>query len=235
MAVDDSSALPIEESKTSAREQRNVRDAYGLALGLILASTFALVATGAPVRSPMAVAAGVLELGALVATLRVSGVNRRSVLGGSALAIAIMLIVMVALFVGTDLGRAVGVVLWLVLLVFTITAIGRRLSKYTAVNIQLVLGLLCVYVLIGLVFSFTYALVEQFDPATFAPGVQGIAGTTYFSFVSLATVGYGDITAVNNVARALAVTEGLLGQLYLVSVVSLAVSRLGDRNRQREV
>jgi hypothetical protein len=54
----------------------------------------------------------------------------------------------------------------------------------------------------------------------------------YFSFVTLTTVGYGDLTASNEVGRAVAILEALAGQLYLVTIVALFVSNLG-RERQR--
>ncbi len=49
----------------------------------------------------------------------------------------------------------------------------------------------------------------------------------YFSFVTLTTVGYGDYTAKTNVGHTLSITEALLGQLYLVTVVALLVSKIG--------
>jgi hypothetical protein len=60
---------------------------------------------------------------------------------------------------------------------------------------------------------------EQAEPVDF----------TYFSFVTLATVGYGDFTAANPMPRMLAAIEGLTGQLYLVTVVAVAVSRVRTR------
>jgi hypothetical protein len=51
----------------------------------------------------------------------------------------------------------------------------------------------------------------------------------YFSFITLATVGYGDLVPALQLGRALAVLEGLTGQLYLVTVVALVVSRIGWR------
>ena len=54
----------------------------------------------------------------------------------------------------------------------------------------------------------------------------------YFSFTSLTTVGYGDFTARTNLGHTLAVSEALLGQIYLVTVVSLIVANLG-RSRPR--
>jgi len=57
----------------------------------------------------------------------------------------------------------------------------------------------------------------------------------YFSFVTLATVGYGDFTAANPLPRMLAAIEGLSGQLYLVTVVAVAVSRVRTRrDRSRD-
>ena len=54
----------------------------------------------------------------------------------------------------------------------------------------------------------------------------------YFSYVTMSTVGYGDLTARGDFARMLAVTEALIGQLYLVTIVALLVGNLG-RVRQR--
>jgi len=55
------------------------------------------------------------------------------------------------------------------------------------------------------------------------------ARSVYFSFVTLATVGYGDYTAATNLGHTLSITEALLGQIYLVTVVATIVSRLGPR------
>jgi voltage-gated potassium channel Kch len=54
----------------------------------------------------------------------------------------------------------------------------------------------------------------------------------YFSYVTLTTVGYGDLTAAGDLGRMLAVTEALLGQLYLVTVVALVIGNIG-RERTR--
>jgi Ion channel len=58
---------------------------------------------------------------------------------------------------------------------------------------------------------------------------------TYFSYITIATVGYGDLTPANPLPRMLAAIEGLTGQLYLVTVVAVAVSRVRTRrDRARE-
>jgi len=61
--------------------------------------------------------------------------------------------------------------------------------------------------------------------------VQGTDGTRavrlYFSFVTLATLGYGDYSPTGDVGHMLAVLEALIGQLYLVTVVAIVVTRIG--------
>ncbi len=96
------------------------------------------------------------------------------------------------------------------------------------VNFQSVLGALCIYLLIGLLYAFTYGAIAAFQSGPFfAQGTDGTASIRlYFSVVSLATVGYGDYTAATDLGRTVAGSEGLLGQVYLVTVVAVIVSRL---------
>jgi voltage-gated potassium channel Kch len=56
----------------------------------------------------------------------------------------------------------------------------------------------------------------------------------YFSFVTLTTVGYGDLTAAFDAGRIASIFEALFGQLYLVSVVALLVANLGRERRVRD-
>jgi len=53
----------------------------------------------------------------------------------------------------------------------------------------------------------------------------------YFAFITLATVGYGDLSPGTDIVRVLAMIEGLLGQLYLVTVIAVLVSNVGRRPR----
>ena len=100
------------------------------------------------------------------------------------------------------------------------------------VNFQSVLGALCIYLMIGLLYAFAYGAIAAFQSGPFF--AQGTDGTPslrlYFSVVSLATVGYGDYTAATDLGRTVAGSEGLLGQVYLVTVVAVIVSRLRPRS-----
>jgi len=60
-----------------------------------------------------------------------------------------------------------------------------------------------------------------------------VAHCLYFSFTTLTTVGYGDLTAASNLGHTLSVTEALSGQIYLVTVVSVIVGNLGRVRRSQ--
>jgi len=94
-----------------------------------------------------------------------------------------------------------------------------------------VFGALCAYVFVGLLFAVIYAHMEYRQPGSFATSQEVFAEDvlqesnlfplfTYFSFVTLTTLGYGDISPVAEAARTLAWFEALLGQLYLAVMVA---------------
>src|SRR6266436_5321882 len=95
-------------------------------------------------------------------------------------------------------------------------------------NVRAVSGAVCVYVLIGLLFVFLYGAIAKLGSGHFF--AQGTDGTRslrlYFSFVTLATLGYGDYTPAGSLGRTLAIVEALFGQLYLVTVIAVLVSRM---------
>ena len=103
------------------------------------------------------------------------------------------------------------------------------------VNSRSVAGAICVYLLFGILFMFLYgALATLGHTPFFAQGTDGTRPIRfYFSFVTLATLGYGDYTPRGNLAHALAVLEALIGQLYLVTVVAVVVTRLGRPGRRQ--
>jgi hypothetical protein len=109
--------------------------------------------------------------------------------------------------------------------------IGVGVWDQGAVNAQSVLGVVTIYLLIGALFTFAFSAAALIGSGPlFAQGTDGtISDRLYFSYVTLATLGYGDYTPAGTTARMMAVAEALLGQLYLVTVVALVVSRLRPR------
>ena len=99
-------------------------------------------------------------------------------------------------------------------------------------TVQAVLGVLSFYLMIGMFCAFVYGTIDNLGSApVFA---NDVAATTahclYFSFVTLTTVGYGDVLTRSDLGHTVAVTEALVGQIYLVTVVALLVSDLGSRH-----
>lgn len=109
----------------------------------------------------------------------------------------------------------------------------RLLRARNRITVEAVLSVLCLYLLLGMFFAFLYALIARVDGSFFA---QDIAVTgprcLYFSFVTLTTVGYGDLTASSNLGHTLSASEALVGQIYLVTVVALIVGNLGLERRR---
>ncbi len=129
---------------------------------------------------------------------------------------------------GTSFAVAAGIASGL-LVIGIMFVVARGVINQGVVNQQSVIGAVCIYLLIGMLFMFVYSSMAKLGSGPFF--VQGTDGTTslrmYFSFVTLTTVGYGDYTASTNLGHTLAISEALLGQLYLVTVVAVLVSRIG--------
>jgi hypothetical protein len=97
------------------------------------------------------------------------------------------------------------------------------------VTVRTIIGVLSVYLLIGLIFTFVDAIIaSETTKPFFQNGQQGSpADFLYFSYATLTTVGYGDLVASLELGRSIAIIEALIGQIYLVSVVALIVGNLG--------
>jgi Ion channel len=115
-----------------------------------------------------------------------------------------------------------------------VVGVYRNMRTSGGVTLTVVFGVLCLYLLIGLFFAFTYAAVQNLGGAPFfANGAAAVSPRSlYFSFTTMTTVGYGDYTARTNLGHTLSVTEALVGQIYLVTVVAAIVGRLVPRGSQ---
>src|SRR5580700_2288883 len=103
------------------------------------------------------------------------------------------------------------------------------------VTLHSVMGALTVYLLAGLVFGFSYGVMDAIagSPVLSHIGSDKHAEEVYFSFITLTTVGYGDIAPVAAAARMTSVLEALFGQLYLVTIVAVIVSNVVPRRVRR--
>jgi Ion channel len=148
------------------------------------------------------------------------------------LVVLLVVATIVAVVIGsTTVLTCVGQASTVVLVVGSILFLGRTIIASGVVDGQTVRGVLCIYLLLGLLFSalhdFCAALIPHYLDGVGSQTTQ--SDTLYFSLITLTTVGYGDITPASNLARAIAATEAVTGQLYLVSVVAVVVSRFRPR------
>lgn len=93
------------------------------------------------------------------------------------------------------------------------------------VDRNLLFGAMCVYLLMGLIWAILYGVIFQFLPGSFH-GMEGVNGKApmdtllYYSFVTLASLGYGDITPIEPLARTLAYMEAISGQFYIAVMLA---------------
>lgn len=103
-----------------------------------------------------------------------------------------------------------------------------RAGRITADKIY---GAICVYLLVGYAWAFAFAIIEAMQPGSFSGLLENgrsdyvgrVMQMRYFSFVTLTTVGYGDIVPLSPVARTFATLEAVMGQIYLTVLVARLV------------
>jgi hypothetical protein len=106
--------------------------------------------------------------------------------------------------------------LYLLFIGLAILAISNRVFVETKVTQDLIRGGICIFLMLGLFWSLLYQIVIFFSPESFKfPATENFNDTlTYFSFTTLTTLGFGDVTPATPFARALTNAEAVVGQLY---------------------
>ncbi len=135
---------------------------------------------------------------------------------------------------GEELTRIALVLLNVVLILVAPVAIARRLVSHPTVNLETFFGAVCVYLMIAMFFASMYTLIAlATDEPFFAQDPTVVTSTDYlyFSLTTITTTGYGDLSAQGQAGRLLAMTEAVLGQLYLITVVAVVVQNLGQSRK----
>jgi hypothetical protein len=175
----------------------------------------------------------VVTAAVLIAAVHAARVPRRFVVVVSVLAMIAATGSVVATAVDARTSETADTIVLTVLVVAVPIAIVFALRDERTVSMQTVFGAISIYLVIGLVFGLFITLAARFSSeAYFAQGGDGsLSQRVYFSYVTLATLGYGDLTPATGLGRLLAVSETIIGNLYLVTAVSLVVSRVGRPRR----
>ncbi len=146
---------------------------------------------------------------------------------------------------GSTTARVSADILALSLLGFTSLVMLNSLIQTEEVSTDTIVGGICVYLLIGLCFALSFNLLTEYEPGALAyekepivrsaaDGHRHDARLLYFSFVTLTTLGYGDITPTSELAQMFAVSEAIIGQLYLTIFMARLIGLfVGLRGRLR--
>ncbi len=101
------------------------------------------------------------------------------------------------------------------------------------VTVETLRGVVCAYFMIAFLFAYAYYIIEFLIPGSFQLIFRDVSFVTYsrnlsemmyFSFVTLLTIGFGDITPMGDVSQTLVVIEGIIGQFYIAILVARIVS-----------
>jgi ion channel len=174
-----------------------------------------------------------IESAALVLAIATSRA-REDIRHASALAVgigAVLVIVGVATGVfSTGVTFAIGGIVAVAIPVTLLRGL-LRLALEQGVTARAVAGALAIYLLIGLGFAWVVGFIAEVGSGPFfAQGTNGNEGDwAYYSFTVLTTTGFGDFTPAKPVGHAIAVTEMLVGQLYLVTVIGILVGNFVRR------
>jgi hypothetical protein len=113
---------------------------------------------------------------------------------------------------------------------FNAITISSYVLRQKNVTHDMIFGAVCGYLLVGVSWAFTYSFLAFFEPESFSMAASGptnegdvLPDFFYYSFVTLTTLGYGDITPVGPFARSLSTLEAIIGQIYLTVLVARLV------------
>ena len=217
--------------------RRSVRasDSYGLLLVLLLVDyvLLSLIQTGR--WSDLVV--GVPIVASLLLAMHTSRAHVHAIrLARLAGVLVVVLGIASALSGQSLLSGAIGF-LFSVLLFTSVFVILRRVLGHKRVGIETILGALCVYIIIGLMFTFLFIAIARVSTTPFLaqpPPSHSPSDYLYLSFVTLTTVGFGDLTPASKLARSVVVLEAMMGQVFLVTLVARLVALFGTEQRRSE-
>jgi len=116
---------------------------------------------------------------------------------------------------------------------FTTACMFAEVVRRQTVTQDTIHGVLCVYLMLGVTFGTLYDFLETIHPGSFATeaieGRLGFRSLIYFSFMTLTTVGYGDITPDTHVAQSLTILESSTGVLFVAVLVARIIGIYGRR------
>lgn len=174
-------------------------------------------------------------VGALLLALQRSLLHRRTfirlvwVLG---IAVILAAVSMALLDRGHDPWRASAVVaaIYVAVIIVALPALLIRTLLHPRITLNTLAGVMTAYLFLGLMFTGVFRFIDAVDEGSFFAEQESVApgDFEYFSFITITTTGYGDLTPANQAARTAAMAEAIAGQVFLVTVVARVVANFGQ-------
>lgn len=169
--------------------------------------------------------------------------NKRYVVTSALLVTPLILSIWLSRVSGLSGIVPVGLFFSILFFIYTAIHILKFILSREYVSLDVILGAIAVYLMMGMVWAISYGFLEIINPDSFNFGShrESLESYTfiYYSFVTLTTLGYGDITPATPIAQSLTIVEALIGQIYLVVVIAWLVGmftsekRLKNQNRSQ--
>ena len=166
--------------------------------------------------------------------------GRKRLISSSLLVVFAIAALWVDIFFGTS-ARIIALTsaIIVIYLFFSIVVLAKFISKAESVDREVIYAAIIIYLLISMVWGYFYTTLEFFVPGSFALPFEmdqsdKLVWLMYFSYVTITTLGYGDITPLNAKASMLASTEALIGQIYLVVIVAWLVGMHVSQRSKKE-
>lgn len=215
----------------SSRWGRPIRSLFGYdRFGVLLA--LLVLAFLTPQSGDDAWPEALFSVAALAAALAATGLwNERPKLVVVAGSIGVVGSFLVVATQQSSVAASIGALSQAVVLTVILTAVVRRVLSHDRVGIPTILGAIVAYFLIGLSYAWIYLALDGLaDGPVLDPTMTGLP--SYYSFVVLSTLGFGDITPINELAQRMTALEAITGQIFLATLVARLVSLYGQPRKR---
>jgi hypothetical protein len=160
----------------------------------------------------------------LLSAIYVISGKKNHIVIGVLLAAPLLLSLWSAYFFKHEWLPIIGLLCGIAFFAFIIVIILRFIFKQDEISGDLIAGAAVVYLLMAIMWAFAYRVIEIIDPGSFSlaqgHSLEHQFSFQYYSFVTLTTLGYGDIFPISTAAKACAILEAVIGQLYLVITIA---------------
>jgi len=137
------------------------------------------------------------------------------------------------LFTGFEFIEVVFTIIYIVYFIFLSYEVYSQILKAREVNIGMVAAVLCGFIMLSLIGAYVFILIEVFQSGSFRnlyAGEGRLSDLVYFSFITVLTIGYGDISPDTSTAKNAVIFFGLLGNFYSVVVIGIIIGKYTSKD-----